>query len=139
RRLVHRPEDTSLRGMPTALEQEFVETCLKKAAADYKTELSNYLKSQEYKDADPKPDVPDRLNANEVTVAAKQLAGQFTRAGTLNQAGDVAGLLSDPAVTAAFNPIFQATLRRNTRKKALLEAVKEGAVNTVQKQLGADP
>ena len=138
-KLIYKPEDTSKRGMSSALEQEFVDDCLVKAKDDYAKALTEFKKTTAYTSADPQPRVDDKLTAVEVTVVAQRLASHFTQATRLNGSGDIPGLLTDVAYTNAFNAVFHATFLRNHRKEELKKAAKSGDLNKLKQALDADP
>ncbi len=139
KRLAFIPEDTSKRAAVSPLERECTEAILKQAGIDYKIFSDNYVASPAYTSL-PDPKIADRkLDLREVTVAVQQVVAQFTVAGTLTLATAIPGLVTNPAVAAALQPIFNATIRRSDRRKNLQVAIKAGDHATVKSSLKEDP
>jgi hypothetical protein len=137
-KLAFLPEDTSRRAALSLLQRDCAEAILKKAGADYKQFADNYKTTPAYIGLpDPKPEVNKNLKANEITAAVERIVAQF--AGRLNAAGDIPGLVPDPALGAALLKIYKATVRRNDRHGKLKDAIKEGDVAKVTGALDEDP
>jgi ankyrin repeat protein len=140
KKLAFLPEDPSRRAALAPLERECAEAIVKKAGADYKQFVINYKTTPAYTGLpDPKPSANDKLNFYEITAVSQAIVAQFVANGQLNAAGDIAGLLSDPAAATAIQRVFRATVLRNDRHAKVLKAVKEGDIVKVQGALDEDP
>ena len=120
------PDDKTLRTMPDAAEQMFIDQAMDEAVKAY-TAL-------------PKgPGDPSKLDDRHLRRVLQDLAEELATSGDLTDANSATGLLAHPKTKAAIKAICDGTKGRETRHPSLVEAIGKGDTATVRKLIAEDP
>jgi ankyrin repeat protein len=137
--LAFQPEDRSRRASHTALEKDCIEAILARAGKDWVTFCVSYETTPAYTGVNPKPVLNKSLSQHECTAEVQRLVGTFTADGTLATAANIPGLAASGPVGALLMRLFNATILRTERCKAVDAAIKGGNLSAVQAAVDADP
>ncbi|MGC1505284.1 MAG: ankyrin repeat domain-containing protein [Sulfitobacter sp.] len=117
-------DNKALRGMPSKVEQTFIDAAMSKAVAQYKT---------------VSPRDPSSLDKGELRRVIEGVAKSLSAADKLTDTSTVTGLLTDKLCTDAIDKLCRVTAGRSALKAKLKSAIDSKDLSEVSKLLGADP